>query len=598
MANNRVVVVGGGLAGLAATMKLAELGVPVDLISLTPVKRSHSVCAQGGINSVNDQTRQLGDDEWKHFDDTIYGGDFLQHQPPVKEMSYWAPKVIDLMDRLGVTFNRTPEGYIDRRRFGGTLFKRTAFAGATTGQQLLYALDEQVRRRESEGLVKKFEFWDFLGPILDDSGRCVGAVAQDMVTMQIRSFPADAVIVATGGNGLIYGRSTMSVFCTGSAASRCFQAGVYYGNGEFIQVHPTAIPGADKLRLMSESARGEGGRVWVPRKPNDGRDPKSIPASERYYFLEERFPKYGNLVPRDIATREIFNICVNEGLSVDPTRMCVYLDLTHIARSELDRKLGGILEIYEKFQGVDPRDEPMKIFPAVHYSMGGLWVDYEKSANGGLLPGSPKNQSTNIPGLYAIGECDYQYHGANRLGANSLLSCIFSGLFVAPGIVNWMKNHKPAAEMGSTLFDQAVARETKRHKDLLDCKGSENPYLIHQELGDIMTRAATVVRYNKPLTEALDKVSELQDRVARCSLSDLGSWSNQNVIFTKALQDMVPVAKCILKGALMRDECRGAHFKPDYAMPSLSATDPVSRRKQAEEWCDRFEANNKRFLKS
>lgn len=596
---NRVLVVGGGLAGLAATMKLAELGVPVDLLSLTPVKRSHSVCAQGGINSVNDLTRQQGDDEWKHFDDTIYGGDFLQNQPPVKEMAYWAPKVIDLMDRLGVTFNRTPEGFIDRRRFGGTLYKRTAFAGATTGQQLLYALDEQVRRYETEGMVKKYEFWDFLGPITDENGRCVGAVAQDMVSMEIRSFPADAVIVATGGNGLIFGRSTMSVFCTGSAASRCFQAGAKLGNPEFIQVHPTAIPGADKLRLMSESARGEGGRVWVPRRPNDSRYPKDIPQSERYYFLEERFPKYGNLVPRDIATREIFNICVNEGLSVDPTRMCVYLDLTHIPRAELDRKLGGILEIYEKFQGVDPRDEPMKIFPAVHYSMGGLWVDYEANASGGLLAGSPKNQSTNIPGLYAIGECDYQYHGANRLGANSLLSCIFSGLFVAPGIVNWMKDHKAASELPKSLFEQAVSSANERHKKLLaNQAGDENPYLLHQELGDAMTRAATVVRDNKQLEDAYAKVLEMQERSKRCSLSDTGNWTNQNVIFTKAVQDMFPVALSILKGALMRDESRGAHFKPAFSLPSLKSTDPAERRKEAEEWCDNFEANNRKFLKT
>jgi succinate dehydrogenase / fumarate reductase flavoprotein subunit len=267
MAENRVVVVGGGLAGLAVTMKLAELGVKVDLISLTPVKRSHSVCAQGGINSCNDQTRQLGDNEWKHFDDSVYGGDFLNHQPPVKEMAFWAPKVIDLMDRLGVPFNRTGEGFIDRRRFGGTLYKRTAFAGATTGQQLLYALDEQVRRHEVAGMVRKYEFWDFLGPIQDDSGRCRGVVAQDMVSMKIRAFAADAVVVASGGCGLIFGKSTMSVFCNGSAASRCFQAGAKYGNGEFIQVHPTAIPGADKLRLMSESARGEGGRVRRTRFP-------------------------------------------------------------------------------------------------------------------------------------------------------------------------------------------------------------------------------------------------------------------------------------------------------------------------------------------
>ncbi len=258
MAQPRVLIVGGGLAGLSAAMKLSELGTNVDLISLTAVKRSHSVCAQGGINSVNDQTRQLGDEEYKHFDDTVYGGDFLNHQPPVKEMADWAPRVIDLMDRLGVTFNRTKEGFLDRRRFGGTLYKRTAFAGATTGQQLLYSLDEQCRRWESEGVIRKYEFWDFLGPIIDEQGVCRGAVCQDLRTMEIRSFPASAVIVATGGCGLVYGRSTMSMACTGSAASRCFRAGVKYANGEFIQVHPTAIPGADKLRLMSESARGEG----------------------------------------------------------------------------------------------------------------------------------------------------------------------------------------------------------------------------------------------------------------------------------------------------------------------------------------------------
>jgi succinate dehydrogenase / fumarate reductase flavoprotein subunit len=600
MPAKRILIVGGGLAGLAAAMKLSELGIDVDLMSLVPVKRSHSVCAQGGINSVNDLTRQEGDDEWLHFDDTVYGGDFLQHQPPVKEMSYWGPKIIDLMDRMGVTFNRTPEGMIDRRRFGGTLFKRTAFAGATTGQQLLYALDEQVRRWESAGKVKKYEYWDFLGPILDDNGICRGAVGQDLVSMEIRAFPADAVIVGSGGPGLIYGRSTMSMACTGSAASRCFQVGAKYGNGEFIQVHPTAIPGADKLRLMSESARGEGGRVWVPRTPQDKRDPLSIPEAERYYFLEERYPKYKNLVPRDIATREIFDICVNEGLSVEKDRQCVYLDLTHISRAELNRKLGGILEIYEKFQGVDPRSTPMKIFPAVHYSMGGLWVDYERNAEGGLVAGSTKNQITNIPNLYALGECDYQYHGANRLGANSLLSCIFSGLIVAPGIENLIKGQKQAAsELPSSLFEQARKQHQSRHDALLKRSGGgENPYLIHQELGDVMTKAATVVRRNDQLEAALSTVNDLYQRAKKCSLSDTGQWTNQNVVFTKALLDMFPLALTILKGALQRDECRGAHYKPEFAFGSLTATDPAGRRKEAEAWCDRFEANNAKWLKS
>ncbi|MEM1224545.1 MAG: succinate dehydrogenase flavoprotein subunit [Planctomycetota bacterium] len=597
----RIVVVGGGLAGLASTMKLAELGANVDLISLTPVKRSHSVCAQGGINSCNDQTRQLGDDEWKHFDDTVYGGDFLNHQPPVKEMAFWAPKVIDLMDRLGVPFNRTGEGFIDRRRFGGTLYKRTAFAGATTGQQLLYALDEQVRRRQAEGSVRKFEYYDFLGPIQDDDGRCRGVVAQNMTTMEIQSFAADAVVVATGGCGLLYGRSTMSVFCTGSAASRCFQAGAKYANAEFIQVHPTAIPGADKLRLMSESARGEGGRVWVPRTPQDPRSPRDIPDAERYYFLEERYPEYGNLVPRDIATREIFDICVNEGLSVEDDRMCVYLDLTHIPRAELDRKLGGILEIYEKFQGVDPRDEPMKIFPAVHYSMGGLWADYVKSADGGMEAGAPRNHMTTIEGLYAIGECDYHYHGANRLGANSLLSCIFTGLFTGSSIMNYSQSQTSgASDVPSEILDKAVQRETDRHEQLLSSnQGSdENPYLIHQELGDLMTRVATVVRRNDQLIDAIEKVEQLHERAMRVCLTDTGSWTNQNVVFAKSVQDMFPLAKALLKGALQRDECRGAHYKPDFAKPSLKSEDPIERRAEAEAWCDEFQANNERYLKS
>jgi len=601
MASQRVVIVGGGLAGLAAAMKLAENGIAVDLLSLTPVKRSHSVCAQGGINSVNALTRQQGDNEWLHFDDSVYGGDFLQHQPPVKEMAYWGPKIIDLMDRLGVPFNRTPEGFRDQRRFGGTLFKRTAFSGATTGQQLLYALDEQVRRWEAEGLIKKYEFWDFLAPILDDNGVTRGCIAQDLVSMEIRSFPADAVIIASGGCGLIYGRSTMSMVCTGSAASRCMQAGAKYGNPEFIQVHPTAVPGADKLRLMSESARGEGGRVWVPRKPQDARDPRQIPQAERYYFLEERYPKYGNLVPRDIATREIFNVCTAEGLSVEKERLCVYLDVTHIPREALDRKLGGILEIYEKFQGVDPREVPMKIFPAVHYSMGGLWVDYEKSSDGGLVLGSPRNQQTNIPGLYAIGECDYQYHGANRLGANSLLSCIFSGLIVAPSVEAKLKSLKgsAAADQPASLFD----RERKRHQDAHDKLlnrpgGNENPYQLHQELGLGMTKSATVVRHNNQLQETLSQVQDLEQRVKKCSLSDTGTWSNQNVVFTKALRDMFPLAKAILQGALQRDECRGAHYKPDFEFPGLKATDPAARRAEAEKWCDRFAENTRKWLKS
>ncbi|MGA3071943.1 MAG: succinate dehydrogenase (quinone) flavoprotein subunit, partial [Terracidiphilus sp.] len=383
MAAPRIIVVGGGLAGLAAVIKIAEAGGTVDLFSIVPVKRSHSVCAQGGINAAKNLKGE-GDTTYKHFDDTVYGGDFLANQTPVKDMCEAAPAIVDLLDRMGVPFNRTPEGLLDFRRFGGTLYNRTAFAGATTGQQLLYALDEQVRRHEHDGKVRKFEGWEFLSAVIDSRGAARGITALDLRSMELRSFAGDAIILATGGVGALFGKSTNSVVCTGSAQSAVFQQGAYYANGEFIQVHPTCIPGEDKLRLMSESARGEGGRVWVPRKAGDKRPIKQIPDSDRFYFLEEWFPKYGNLVPRDVATRAIHKVVFELGLGLDGEAM-VYLDLTHIDRATLNRKLEGILEIYEKFVGDDPRDVPMKIFPGMHYTMGGLWVDF--------------NQMTNIPGI-------------------------------------------------------------------------------------------------------------------------------------------------------------------------------------------------------
>lgn len=561
----RVIVVGGGLAGLAAAIKLAEEDIAVDLISMVPVKRSHSVCAQGGINACNEVARQQGFSEWEHMSETLYGGDYLAHQPPVYEMTHWAPRIIDLFDRMGVPFNRTPEGNRDLRLFGGSLFKRTFFAGATTGQQLLYALDEQTRRAEAEGKVTKYEFWEFLWPILDENGVCVGCVAQDMRTMQIRAFRGDAVVMCTGGNGLIFGQSTNSIVCTGGAASRCYQAGAWYANGEFIQVHPTAIPGADKCRLMSESARGEGGRVWVPRKAGDSRDPRQIPESERWYFLEEKYPKYGNLVPRDIATREIFDVCVNMGLGVGGGNM-VYLDLTHKPREYLETKLGGILDIYRKFAGDDPCELPMKIFPAVHYTMGGLWATYTAKADGkGMVYGAPNTMMTNIEGLYALGEVNYQYHGATRLGANALLSCTFDGLFAGKGIAERVRTLPvAAADLPANLFDDAVESETRKMQNLIDASGPENPYVIAHEMGAEMTAASTVVKTEARMTQAMSVLHELQDRYSRISLSDHGLWTNQNLSFARAVGDMLKLAEVILLGGIMRKESRGAHYRTDY----------------------------------
>lgn len=529
----RAVVVGGGLAGLMATLKLTEAGIPVDLFSVVPAKRSHSVCAQGGINAVLD-TKGEGDTVWEHIDDTIYGGDFLANQTMVARMCETAPAIVNLFDRMGVMFNRTPEGLLDLRRFGGTQKRRTAFAGATTGQQLLYALDEQVRAQEVAGMVCRYEFWTFVSAILDE-GACKGIVAQDLASMEIRAFPADAVVVATGGCGAIFGKSTNSTINTGYVAAKLYTQGTLYANGEFIQIHPTAIPGADKNRLMSESARGEGGRVWTYK---DGKP---------WYFLEEKYPAYGNLVPRDIATREIYDVIYNQHLGVNGENV-VYLDVSHIDPAVLDNKLGGILEIYEKFVGDDPRKVPMRIAPSVHYSMGGLWVDVD--------------QSTNIPGLFAAGECDYSQHGANRLGANSLLSAVYAGMAAGPTAAAWIRGSDTRAKEG--LYDQAVQAEQAAYEAIRAMDGPVNPYELYQQMADVMTRNVTVVRYNDKLAETLQALETLARDYERIGVKDKSMWNNTTTVFVRELKSMIDLAKVITAGALARDESRGSHYKPEF----------------------------------
>ena len=556
---DRIIVVGGGLAGLMATVRAAEMGAVVDLFSIVPVKRSHSVCAQGGINgAVN--TKGEGDSPEIHFDDTIYGGDFLADQPPVKAMCHAAPGIINLLDRMGVMFNRTPEGLLDFRRFGGTKYHRTAFAGATTGQQLLYALDEQVRRHEVAGLVRKYEYWEFLGLVRDADGNCRGIVALDWYSMKVEAFPAAAVMLATGGPGIVFGRSTNSVINTGTAASAAYQEGAWYANGEFIQVHPTAIPGTDKLRLMSESARGEGGRVWVPRTQGDRRDARSIPENERWYFLEEKYPSLGNLVPRDIATREIFQVCLR-GYGIDGKRE-VYLDVSHLPKKDLDVKLGGILEIYEKFVGEDPRQVPMKVFPGMHYSMGGLWVDYAKDDRSGTLDEpSTRNQSTNIPGLYAAGEVDYSIHGANRLGANSLVSCLYAGKIGGPAMVRYGREKGSRLPALDGALDAARKRWEEEFGKIAGMSGPENPHALSEELGNWMTDNVTVIRENGKLKETENKIVELSERWNRIGLTDRSSYGNRELSFVNQLRNMLVIARVMTRGALLRDESRGSHYK-------------------------------------
>mgnify|MGYP000917030953 FL=1 len=530
---NNIAIIGGGLAGLLAALKICEGGGKVDLFSYCPVKRSHSLCAQGGMNACMD-TKGEHDSVYEHFDDTVYGGDFLADQLAVKGMVEAAPKLVKMFDRMGVPFTRTAEGVLDLRNFGGQKNKRTVFAGSTTGQQLLYALDEQVRRWEVKGKVTKYEFWEYIRAIKNKDGIVRGIVAQNMNSNEIKSFPADVVILATGGPGQVFGRCTASTICNGSAVSSAYQQGAHIGNPEFIQIHPTAIPGSDKNRLMSEACRGEGGRIWTYK---DGKP---------WYFLEEMYPAYGNLVPRDVASRAIFKVCVHMGLGIDNDRR-VYLDLSHIPADYLERKLGGILEMYSEFVGQDPRKVPMEIFPSVHYSMGGIWVD--------------RNHHTNLPGLMAAGECDHQYHGANRLGANSLLSAAYSGFITGPEALRWARS----GELGTALTEEEMESARKEAVEEFDrirnMTGSVNAHQLHQEMGEIMYDYVSIERDNKGLDICLEKLKDILKRWDDIGVTDHGTWANQEAMFVRQLRNMILYAMAVTKAARCRDESRGAHAK-------------------------------------
>ncbi|MFH1747772.1 MAG: succinate dehydrogenase (quinone) flavoprotein subunit [Planctomycetota bacterium] len=594
-AKPNIIVVGGGLGGLWATLRIVENGLPVDLFSLFSVKRSHSCCAQGGINAVLDVKGQ-NDSIEQHIIDTIKGGDYLSDQPPIKSLCEEAPGLIRTFDRMGVTFSRTPEGIMDQRLFGGVKNLRTCFAGATTGQQLLYAVDEQVRAHEANGTVKKYEFWDFLSLVLDEEGICRGITAMNLTTMKVHAFRADAVILATGGLALTYGRSTMSNNSTGAPASRVYQQGAKFANGEFIQFHPTGLPGHDKNRLMSEACRGEGGRIWVPRQAGDKRDPRQIPEEERFYFLEEWYPAYGNTVPRDVASRAICRVVRHMGLGLDGQDV-VYLDLTHQPRDFLETRLGGILEMYRTFVGDDPCEVPMRIFPATHYSMGGLWVDFEKDAQtGGMARVHPRNHATNIPGLYACGECDFAYHGANRLGANSLLSASFSGRVAGDASSTYVKNlKKNNSSIADSTYDQEQRRQEELNQAIMARTAGENPFALHRDTGDLMRAHVFVERSNAGLDTALQGLAALKERARNIALDDKSDWFNQSLTWARQVQDMIVLAEVITRCARMRDECRGSHYKAEFELKIPEGKfegDP-----EYAEYKARWKANNEQWLK-
>jgi len=404
------------------------------------------------------------------------------------------------------------------------------------------------------------------------------------------------VILATGGLGLIYGQSTMSTNSTGAAAARVYQQGAKFANGEFVQFHPTAMKGHDKNRLMSEACRGEGGRIWVPSEKGDTREPREIPQEERFYFLEDWYPTYGNTVPRDVASRAIVRVTRHMGLGLNGQDV-VYLDLSHHPREFLEQRLGGILEMYTTFSGEDPYTGPMKIFPATHYSMGGVLVDYAKDEQtGGMQKVHPRNHVTTIPGLYACGECDSGYHGANRLGANSLLSATFSGQIAGAAAAAYLKSlKKSAADLDEKYFESERTRQEVINQELLSPNGTENPFALHRELGEAMREHVFVERSNAGLDKALVTIKELKERSRNIHLDDQGTWNNQSLSWARQVQDMIVLAEVIAKGARLRDECRGSHYKAEFELKVPEGKfegDP-----EYEEYRAEWKANNKEWMK-
>ncbi|NGX33855.1 MAG: Fumarate reductase flavoprotein subunit [Candidatus Anoxychlamydiales bacterium] len=572
MEEKKVIVIGAGLAGLSAAMQLAKQNIFVYLVSLLPARRSHSVCAQGGINAAI--SKRQGDSPVLHAYETIKGGDFLADQPPTLEMCLNAPYIIKMLDQIGCLFNRDENGDIDFRGFGGTLFKRTAYVNSSTGQQLVYSLDEQVRRLEEKNKIKRLENHEFIKLLKDKKNRAIGAIFQNLHDLNIFAIKADAVVVATGGLGLIFGKSTNSYACTGAANSMLFTQGMKLANPEFIQIHPTAILGEDKLRLISEATRAEGARIWVygddkkEIKFPDGSIQKCGLTNEKWYFLEEMYPEYKNLVPRDIAAREILKVC-ELGLGVDKKNQ-VYLDTTHLS-DEILKKIEAPLDIYKKFTGEDPKKTPMKIFVAVHYTMGGGFVDWPATEDKDRE--NRFRQMTNIDGLFNIGESDYLYHGANRLGANALLACIYSGLVAAKEIPRFFSKKSNDLESNDLEskdddldkdIEEEIKQEEKLKENLLNQKGDENVYLLHQEMADLMLKNVTVKRNNKDLKDTLDKLYEIEKRLKNIELSDKSQNLNQTYIFAREFPYMLKYAMAITQAAIKRDESRGSHFKEDF----------------------------------
>ena len=552
-----IIVVGTGLAGASAAASLAELGYNVSSFCIQDSpRRAHSIAAQGGINAAKNYQND-GDSVWRLFHDTIKGGDFRAREANVYRLAELSTAIIDQCVAQGVPFNREYGGTLANRSFGGALVSRTFYARGQTGQQLLIGAYGALMRQVDSGRVKIYPRHEMLDLVVVD-GQARGIVTRDLISGEIKPFAGDAVLLCTGGYSTVYYLSTNAVNSNATAIWRAYKRGALFANPCFTQIHPTCIPQSgdyqSKLTLMSESLRNDG-RVWVPKNHGDKRRPNEIPEEDRDYFLERIYPTYGNLVPRDIASRAAKNMC-DRGYGVGSTGRAVYLDLSDAIKAQgekaIDEKYGNLIEMYENIIGENPWKVPMMIYPAPHYTMGGLWVDY--------------NLMSNIPGLYILGEANFSDHGANRLGASALMQGLADGYFVIPYTIGayFAGQQLPKVTTEDQAFNESIANARGMVDHLLKIKGKRTVSEIHRQLGEIMWNNVGMARNEAGLKKAMTDIRALRDEFwQNVNVPGSSDDLNKSLEMAGRLADYFELAELLAQDALHRAESCGGHFREE-----------------------------------
>ncbi len=553
-----VIVVGTGLAGASAAASLAELGYNVKSFCIQDSeRRAHSIAAQGGINAAKNYPND-GDSIWRLFYDTIKGGDYRSREANVYRLAQVSNEIIDQAVAQGVPFAREYSGLLDNRSFGGAQVSRTFYARGQTGQQLLLGAYQAMMKMVHAGKIENHTRKEMLDLVVID-GKARGIITRDLVSGEMEKWTGDAVVLCTGGYGNVFYLSTNAKNANVTAAWRCHKRGATFANPCYVQIHPTCIPVSgdyqSKLTLMSESLRNDG-RVWVPREKGDKRKPGSIPEHERFYYLEEKYPSFGNLVPRDVASRNA-KIVTDEGMGVGATGKAVYLDfrdaIKRDGRDAIEAKYGNLFDMYENITGENPYKEPMRIFPAVHYTMGGLWVDY--------------NLMSNVPGLFVAGEANFSDHGANRLGASALMQGLADGYFVIPYTIgNYIADTDLAAvDSNHNAFAEAVSNSKSQIDKLLNINGDKSVIHYHRELGKIMWDKVGISRSREGMSRAIEDIRALRDEFwQNVRVPGEANYYNKYLEFACRVADYFELAELMALDALQREESCGCHLREEY----------------------------------